>query len=343
MKLRLTGISRHATLERQIALLKNEISGALDISNAIRHGKKFDNTIEGQFDAPLTKTLAELWKFHSEINDREDVYKWANEGVLGLTEIFKSSSAQFDSNLDTALSYLVRHIGANQAALFVLNDDDAETPFLELKSAYAYGKKKHITVSIEPGSGLIGECFLEGMPIHLKKVPSDYVKITSGLGEATPSSLILVPLVLHDKKVGVIEMAYFKSLEQSEIQFLERAANTFASYVIEIREKERMRRLLVAAENATARLQESEAVSQRHMKELQDMQEKMAMQNELLERSNQSLELKQVELQQMKEQEAEMLESKLKANEAIHEAIISRLKKRVQELMEENQYHSTIK
>ncbi len=330
------GFRKISALEKQIDHMNREISEASEIVSAIKTGQQFRADRVSQASG-LNGALLELWKLHSEIQIRERENDWADDGILRLEEIFKSALNSWEAIIDNALAYLVRHTRANQAAVFTLNEDAAEGPVLELTNAYAYGKKKYVTMAIDAEAGLVGECFLEGNPIYMEKVPEHYVKITSGLGEATPRTLILVPLIINGRKMGVAELAYFKTLEKFEIKFLERAANVFAAFIGDMKEKEKMKKLLIAAETASSQLRERESQLQHHMNEMQVMQEKLAAQNTMLEKTNRDLEAKRAEMERMKREEAELLDSKLRANDAIHETIVNRLKKKIQMLMEENQ------
>ena len=64
---------------------------------------------------------------------------------------------------------------------------------LKLLASYAYKERKNIDNRFKLGEGLVGQCALEKEKILLTDVPSDYIKITSGLGEAKPLNIIVLP------------------------------------------------------------------------------------------------------------------------------------------------------
>jgi len=59
------------------------------------------------------------------------------------------------------------------------------------------------------GQGLIGQCAIEKSTIYLKQIPVDYVKITSGLDEATPRNVLLIPLKQREEVMGLLELYIF--------------------------------------------------------------------------------------------------------------------------------------
>ena len=63
------------------------------------------------------------------------------------------------------------------------------------------------------GSGLVGQAFLEGDTIQLKQIPTGYTTITSGLGDATPRHLVIVPLKYDITTVAILELASFGDFE----------------------------------------------------------------------------------------------------------------------------------
>jgi hypothetical protein len=67
-----------------------------------------------------------------------------------------------------------------------------------MQACYAFNRSKHITQRILPGDGLIGQAFLEKETVYLKDVPDQFVRITSGLGEANPRHVLIVPLKMNE-------------------------------------------------------------------------------------------------------------------------------------------------
>ena len=89
---------------------------------------------------------------------------------------------------------MVKYTNSNQGGVFIVNDNDKDNIGLEMSSCYAYDRQKFINRQIEVGEGLVGRCYQEQERIFLTDIPEDYIKISSGLGEATPTCLLVIPL-----------------------------------------------------------------------------------------------------------------------------------------------------
>ena len=93
---------------------------------------------------------------------------------------------------------------AEQGGIFLLNDDNPEKPFLELRTAFAYDRKKVLEANIEIGESLVGRCFQEKELIHLTNLPDGYTFISSGLGGHDPKSLLLLPLMFENDTIFLL-------------------------------------------------------------------------------------------------------------------------------------------
>jgi PAS domain S-box-containing protein len=175
--------------------------------------------------------------------------------------------------LDEIVRFLTKYLKANQSSLFVLNEDTEGESFLELGACYAYDKKKFVQKRIEIGEGMLGQVYLEGTTQVLKQIPSEYIHITSGLGEATPKSLVIIPLKYNDKVSAILEMASFSILEADEILFLEKAGEFVASSIHTAFTSERTAQLLKQSQGQAEMMHAQEEELRQNMEEMQATQE----------------------------------------------------------------------
>ena len=77
----------------------------------------------------------------------------------------------------------------------------------KLIASYAYKERKHVANRFHLGEGLVGQAALEKKPILLTNVPDDYIQITSGLGEAPPRNIIVLPVLFEGEVKAVVELA----------------------------------------------------------------------------------------------------------------------------------------
>ena len=142
-------------------------------------------------------------------------------------------------------------------------------------ACYAYERKKHLKRRVNPGDGLVGQCFLEREAVYVTTVPPGYIKITSGLGEATPSCIFLVPVKTQDEVVGMIELASFSKLKDHEKEFVQKAAENIASAILSSRTTLRIQKLLIESQQRTEELRSQEEEMRQNMEELTATQEAM--------------------------------------------------------------------
>jgi HAMP domain-containing protein len=160
---------------------------------------------------------------------------WSNQGIARFSEILREHNNDIDKLNESVISNLVRYTNARVGALFLVNRPSSGNNFLELSAAYAYDRMKYLKKEIPAGEGLAGRCLQEGETIYLTDVPDDYIKIRSGMGEANPTSVLIVPLKMHEEIVGIVELASFESFEPYKIEFMERIGTSIASTIAAIR------------------------------------------------------------------------------------------------------------
>ncbi|GAA0890449.1 hypothetical protein GCM10009122_01270 [Fulvivirga kasyanovii] len=198
---------------------------------------------------------------------------WVNTGLARFGEILRSES-NLQTLSDNIICNLVKYLNANQGGLFVIEESGNEK-YLELKAAYAYDRKKFINKRINPGQGLTGQCWLEGDKILMTDIPESYISITSGLGEALPRCILIMPLKVNDEIYGVIEIASFKVLEPYEVDFVEKLAESIASTISNAKVNATTKTLLEATQQQTEELKAQEEEMRQNMEELQATQEEM--------------------------------------------------------------------
>ena len=113
-----------------------------------------------------------------------------------------------------------------------------------MKACYAWDKKKFLNHKIYHGEGLAGQAWQEGDIVYLTEVPQSYIKITSGLGDANPTSVLIVPLKVNDQIFGVVEIASFSVFQDFEIEFVQKIAETIASTISTVKINARTQRLV---------------------------------------------------------------------------------------------------
>ena len=224
----------------------------------------------------LKKNRDEEEKRRNEDNQRN----WVAEGLANFGEILRKDTDNLEELSYNLVSNLVKYINANQGALFIIEDESEADKHLRMTACYAYNRRKFADKRVEWGEGTIGAAILEQETIYMTDVPSTYVHITSGLGEATPSCLLVVPLKFNDDVHGVLEIGAFHNIERFIVDFVEKVAESIGSTISNVKINTRTAKLLKESQEQAEILAAQEEQMRQNMEELQATQEEAARQSE---------------------------------------------------------------
>lgn len=286
-------------LGQQIEETTDEMNDIILSSNKLRdnlgRASKFALSIgEGHFEAKfqpasdydiLGNALVQMRNKLKDVAYQDDKRNWITKGMAHFGEILRSN--QDIKELSNAIiSELVSYLNANQGELYFLDETEDQKKYLNLEATYAFERKRIIEKKIHIegrfGEGLLGQSYLLGETIYLNDVPDGYTEITSGLGDATPRSVLIVPLKINEEVEGVLEIASFKEIEPFEVEFVERVAESIASTLRTAKNNQRTKELLTSSQKQRDHLRSQEEEMRQNYEELQATQEEMERrQNEL--------------------------------------------------------------
>lgn len=229
----------------------------------------------------LTASQDKLKDYISKLKESQEDERrrnWASEGVALFADLLRMYNDDIAKLTEVVIAKLAHYMELNQAGIFILNEDDATNPYLELLACFAYDRKKFIEKRIKPGEGLAGQVFLDKKVSILKKVPDGYLYINSGLGKSTAGCVVIVPLILNEKAYGVVELASFREIESYQIEFVKKLGENIASTLVNVRNNQLTRRLLDEAQLRTEELRQKEEEMRQNMEELTATQEEMQRQ-----------------------------------------------------------------
>ena len=160
------------------------------------------------------------------------------------------------------ISQVCQYLGAQVGALYV-----SDGWMLELAGGYAFsvpGEMEHTDGSLPAvprfkfGEGLIGQAAHDGRLVRLQEVPPEYLMISSGLGRAAPSQLLVAPFSYNNKVVGVIELGSVQPFTAAHLQYLEQVGESIAIAFTTAKARERMDALLDETQRQAAELMSRE-------------------------------------------------------------------------------------
>jgi hypothetical protein len=244
----------------------------------------------------LVKTLEE----NKLATEAEDKRNWIAKGVSEISNLLRGGiNDKFYQHL---VAGVVNFMNINQAGLYTVEEDNESgdgEKHISLKSCYAFDRNKFLTKKIEIGQGLIGQCYLEKEHIYLKEVPESYFSITSGLGDATPTCILIAPLIYDGVVQGIIEIASFHELEQHEIDFVDTLSETLASFIASNKINLTTKFLLAQAQEKEEELRSQEEEMKQNMEEMQATQEELSRNKTELENQKNDL---MMQIEELKKQ-----------------------------------------
>ncbi|MBT9263684.1 response regulator [Pseudomonas sp. MG-9] len=249
----------------------------------------------------------------------------------GQTELAEQVLGQLTLNLlgRNILQFCAQYLGSAVAALYVREEHGG------LKRVASYGfsrEQEEQGQSIYSGEGIVGQVAQEGRLIRLDSVPSDYFKVSSGLGEGLPHSVLVVPTSDDDRVNGVIELGFLRPLTRRDVELLELIAGNIGTSIEAARYRQRLQEVLAETQQLNEELQVQQ-------EELKTANEELEEQSRILKESQAHLETQQVELEQTNEQLAEQRDAMDLKNTELNQAQIQ-LEERAEELQRSSKYKS---
>ncbi len=267
-----TGHNEIARMTRSLAHLVDSLRQKAAFADEIATGNLNTDLPDISNRDALGNSLVNMRDQLKKVAEEDRRRNWTAEGLAAFGEITRSGK-DLSTLCNGILAKAVQYLRATQGALFVTRTDEAGNVTLELAACYAFNRKKYLEKVIQPGQGLVGQAYLEGECIYLTEVPRHYATITSGLGEAGPGSILIVPLKVNGTIEGVLELAAFGSYEPHEVGFAEKLAEEIGATLATVRTTERTRQLLEQSQAQAEEMRAQEEEMLQNMEEMRATQE----------------------------------------------------------------------
>ena len=200
------------------------------------------------------------------------------------------------------MSELTPLVSAHHGAFYITDKDQDAAPALKLIATYAYKQRKNVSNRFHLGEGLVGQSALEKKSIVLTDVPDDYIKISSGLGEASPLNIVVLPVLFEGEVRAVLELASFRTFSDIHQIFLDQLSESIGVVLNMITANMRTEELLLQSQSLTQELQNQSRELQQQQEELKRSNAELEAQARSLKASEELLKDQQEELQQINEE-----------------------------------------
>ncbi|MFL4946251.1 HAMP domain-containing protein [Streptomyces sp. MMS24-I31] len=189
-----------------------------------------------------------------------------------------------------------------QYGAFYLAEEGRRGPELRLVGSYGRPDDDERPTRFPFGRSLVGQAARSRRTITVDELPQGYVTISSGLGQAVPTALILLPILFEDQVLGVIELASVTAFTPIHRDFLEQLREALGVNVNTIVANARTDELLDESQRLTAELQARSAELQSQQEELQRSNAELEDKASLLATQNRDIEAKNLQIEQARQE-----------------------------------------
>ena len=308
--------------------LTNQIRAMAEVSTAVTEGDLTRSiTVEAQGEVlQLKERVNEMIGNLRDTTQKNQEQDWLKTNLAKFSGMMQGQKS-LESVSRMIMSELTPLVQASHGAFFFMDEGEGKT--LRLVATYAYKERKHVANRFRLGEGVVGQAALERKSILLSRVPSDYIQVTSGLGEAPPLNLIVLPVLFEDEVRAVIELASFEPFSPIHRIFLEQLTESIGVVLNMIGANMRTEELLKQSQSLADELKDQSTELQKQQSELKRSNQELEQQAQTLRASEEMLREQQEELQQVNEELEEKASLLVEQNKAVeqknHEVETARL------------------
>jgi signal transduction histidine kinase/HAMP domain-containing protein/CheY-like chemotaxis protein len=242
-------------------------------------------------------SMVESLRETTRANQEQDWLKTNLARISGLMQGHRDLPVVAELIMDELVPLVSAQYGA-----FYLAEDGEDGPELRLVGSYGYPEESTRPTRIAFGRTLVGQAARSRRTILVDELPPDYVTISSGLGEVVPTALVLLPIVVEDQVLGVIELASVKAFTQIHRDFLAQLMGTLGVNLNTIVANARTDELLVESQRLTVELQARSTELQVQQEELQRSNAELEEKASLLVAQNRDIEAKNLQIEQARQE-----------------------------------------
>ena len=229
-----------------------------------------------------------------QLNDRG----WVKTQITELAAAMQAAATPEDLAI-TVTSRLTPQVDGGCAAFHLW---DAAAGCFHLIGGYGLAPGDAGSRSCRPGEGLVGQCAAGRETIMLTDLPTGYLRIASGIGEASPRVLIVAPVLVKESVLGVIEIAAFRPFSEIQRALIDELMPVIGLNLEVLERNMHTRRLLLETQRQAEELKVSEEELRAQSDELQAANEELRVKTETLQRQTEALRVSEEELRAQREE-----------------------------------------
>jgi len=287
------------------ATLTTQVRAIADVATAVTKGdltRSIGVEASGEV-AVLKDNINEMIRNLKETTEKNTEQDWLKTNLARFARMLQGQRDPMTVS-KMILSELAPLVNAEHGVFYGMIGPNGTEPHLTFQAGYAYRRRKDVPTQFRIGEGLVGQCAFEKKKILITDVPGDYLKITSGLGEAKPLNILVLPVLFEGDVRAVIELASFQRFSQTHQDFLDQLMESIGIVLNNIEANSRTEELLKQSQSLANELQSQQDQLQRTNEELAEKARQLAQQNAEIEQKRNEVEV----AKSLVEEKAEQLE-----------------------------------
>ncbi|MES2298477.1 MAG: HAMP domain-containing protein [Pseudomonadota bacterium] len=286
------------------ANLTNQVRAIAEVATAVTRGDLSRSIqVEARGEVSYLKdNINEMIRNLKETTQKNAQQDWLKTNLARFTRLLQGQR-DLQAVTKLILSELAPLVSAHHGVFYMMDSQELDAR-LRMIASYGYRSSRKLPTSFLPGEGLVGQCALEKNRIWLTDVPRDYIVVSSGLGAAPPTNIVVLPILFEQQVKAVIEIASLDRFTETHLSFLDQLMESIGVVLNTIEANSRTESLLTQSQSLAQELQQTN-------QELAEKARLLSEQNIEVERKNREVEQAKLALEEKATQLA--LSSKYKS------------------------------
>ena len=286
------------------ANLTNQVRAIAEVATAVTRGDLSRSIqVEARGEVSYLKdNINEMIRNLKETTQKNAQQDWLKTNLARFTRLLQGQR-DLQAVTKLILSELAPLVSAHHGVFYMMDSQEMDAR-LRMIASYGYRSSRKLATSFLPGEGLVGQCAIEKTRIWLTDVPRDYIVVSSGLGAAPPTNIVVLPILFEQQVKAVIEIASLDRFTETHLSFLDQLMESIGVVLNTIEANSRTESLLTQSQSLAQELQQTN-------QELAEKARLLSEQNIEVERKNREVEQAKLALEEKATQLA--LSSKYKS------------------------------
>ncbi|WHY00520.1 CHASE3 domain-containing protein [Neobacillus sp. DY30] len=268
--------------------------------NSITDSRETEVDLSTRIEVSTHDETQELAEAMNELLGSLEKHNWVQKSVAEISTMYqgKTDLTELTHAFITKLTPL---LGGVYGVVYLRRNQGSEVRYVK-EAGYAVAGEEGAAASFRIGEGLIGQAALDKRIFLIDKLPEEHFKVTSGLGQSSPTNLLVAPILVDGRVEAVVEFASLQPFLSQHLTLLDLLQDKFGSAITNVAGRMEVERLLGESQVLTEELQAQSEELQAQSEELQMQQEQLRITNEYLEEQKQYAEQRAFELKKAKDE-----------------------------------------